>query len=66
MNVKINVETGKLALMRHGTTGFVNLRIKDLLAQGLAFGFLGLEILGGVTFGGVGVCLRKRILCVRG
>ncbi len=51
MNVKIHVETGKLALMRHGATGFVNLRIKDLLAQELAFGFLGLEVLAGVTFG---------------
>ena len=51
MNVKIHVETGKLALMRHDATGFVNLKMKDLLAQELAFGFLGLEIFVGVTYG---------------
>lgn len=50
MSVKIHAETGKLALIRHGATGFVNLKIKDLLAQELAFGFLGLEIFVGVTF----------------
>ena len=51
MNVKIHAETGKLALMRHDATGFVNLKIKDLLAPELAFGFLSLEIFDGVTFG---------------